>query len=102
LVRGVDWRAGDEVLLVDGAFPATIVPWLPLAERGVRVRLLRPQGGVLDADQLAAELTPATRLFCTSWVFSFTGYAVDLAALGQVCRRAGVTFAVNAPPAPRR
>ena len=95
LVQGVDWRQGDEVLLVDGDFPATIVPWLPLAERGVRVRLLRPQGAALDAGQLEAELTPATRLFCTSWVFSFTGHAVDLAALGRVCRRSGVTFVVN-------
>jgi cysteine desulfurase / selenocysteine lyase len=95
LVEGIGWRAGDEVLLVDGDFPATIVPWLPLAERGVRVRLLRPEGGALDADQLEAELTPATRLFCSSWVFSFTGQAVDLAALGRVCRRAGVTFVVN-------
>lgn len=95
LVQGVDWRQGDEVLLVDGDFPATIVPWLPLAGRGVRVRLLRPQGGALAAGQLAAELTPATRLFCTSWVFSFTGQAVDLAALGRVCRRAEVTFVVN-------
>ena len=95
LVQGVDWRQGDEVLLVDGDFPATIVPWLPLAERGVRVRQLRLEGGVLDAGRLEAELTPATRLFCTSWVFSFTGQAVDLAALGRVCRRAGVTFVVN-------
>jgi cysteine desulfurase/selenocysteine lyase len=95
LVQGVDWRAGDEVLLVDGDFPATIVPWLPLAERGVRVRLLRPEGGALAAGQLEAELTPATRLFCSSWVFSFTGQRVDLAALGRVCRRAGVTFVVN-------
>jgi selenocysteine lyase/cysteine desulfurase len=95
LVQGVDWRQGDEVLLVDGDFPATIVPWLPLAERGVRVRLLRPEGAALDAGQLEAELTPATRLFCTSWVFSFSGHTVDLAALGRVCRRAGVTFVVN-------
>jgi cysteine desulfurase/selenocysteine lyase len=95
LVQGVDWRQGDEVLLVDGDFPATIVPWLPLAERGVRVRQLRLEGGALDAGRLEAELTPATRLFCTSWVFSFTGQAVDLAALGRVCRRAGVTFVVN-------
>jgi cysteine desulfurase/selenocysteine lyase len=34
LTQGVPWRAGDEVLLVEGDFPATIVPWLPLAERG--------------------------------------------------------------------
>jgi cysteine desulfurase / selenocysteine lyase len=95
LVQGIDWRRGDEVLLVAGDFPATIVPWLPLAERGVRVRLLEPDGGALDAGRLAAELTPATRLLCTSWVFSFTGQAVDLAALGRECRRAGVTFVVN-------
>jgi cysteine desulfurase/selenocysteine lyase len=95
LVQGVPWRDGDEVLLVDGDFPATVVPWLPLAERGVRVRLLRPEGGRLEAGQLEAELSPATRLFCTSWVFSFTGQAVDLAALGRVCRRAGVSFVVN-------
>jgi selenocysteine lyase/cysteine desulfurase len=95
LVQGVPWREGDEVLLVDGDFPATVVPWLPLAERGVRVRLLKPEGGVLEAGQLEAELTPATRLFCTSWVFSFTGDMIDLAAIGRVCRRAGVTFVVN-------
>jgi cysteine desulfurase / selenocysteine lyase len=95
LVQGVPWREGDEVLLVDGDFPATIVPWLPLAERGVRVRLLEPEGGRLEAGQVETELTPATRLFCSSWVFSFTGHTVDLAAVGRVCRRAGVTFVVN-------
>ena len=50
---------------------------------------------VARVKDLAAELSPATRLFCTSWVFSFTGQAVDLTALGRVCRRAGVTFVVN-------
>src|SRR4029450_6433617 len=45
LVQGIDWRQGDEILLVDGGFPATVVPWLPLAERGFRVRLLRPECG---------------------------------------------------------
>jgi cysteine desulfurase/selenocysteine lyase len=95
LTQGVPWRAGDEVLLVEGDFPATIVPWLPLAERGVKVRLLRPERGVPDGAQLAAELRPETRLFCTSWVFSFSGQAADLDALGRVCRRRGVTFVVN-------
>jgi len=34
-------EAGDEILLIDGDFPATVYPWLPLRERGVRVRLFR-------------------------------------------------------------
>lgn len=34
-------------------------------------------------------------MFCTSWVFSFYGTALDLTALAQVCRRRGVLFVVN-------
>ena len=96
LVQGFPWRAGDEVLLVEGDFPATVVPWLPLAGRGVKVRMLRPEtDGALGADQLDAEIGPATRLLCTSWVFSFTGRTLDLDALGRVCRRHGVRLVVN-------
>jgi cysteine desulfurase / selenocysteine lyase len=95
LARTLPWRRGDEVLLVDGEFPATIYPWLPLRERGVTVRLLRPKGQAPTPEELAAELSPATRLFCSSWVFSFTGAAVDLDGLGAICRERGVWFVVN-------
>jgi cysteine desulfurase/selenocysteine lyase len=95
LARHLPWRGGDEVLLVEGDFPATVYPWLPLRDRGVVVRLIRPEGGQLSADQLEAELTPATRLVCCSWVFSFSGVAVDLEAIGAVCRRRDVRFVVN-------
>lgn len=95
LAHGLPWRPGDEVLLVEGDFPATVFPWLPLRARGVKVRLIRPDGGRLSAEQLAAELTPDTRVFCSSWVFSFTGHAVDVEGLGRVCRDADVTFVVN-------
>ena len=95
LARTLPLRRGDEVLLVEGDFPATVYPWLPLRDRGVKVRLLRPNHGRLDADQLAAELSPSTRVLCSSWVFSFSGVAVDLEALGEVCRERGVRFVVN-------
>ena len=94
LVHGYPWKEDDEVLLVDGDFPATVVPWLPLEGRGVRVRLLEPDS-LLDPELLDAELGPATRLLCTSWVFSFTGRMLDLDALGRVCRERGVAFVVN-------
>jgi cysteine desulfurase / selenocysteine lyase len=58
-------------------------------------RLIRPQGGRLTAEQLAAELSPLTRLFCRSWVFSFTGHTIDLATIGSVCRERDVWFVVN-------
>jgi cysteine desulfurase/selenocysteine lyase len=98
LARTLPLEAGDEVLLVDGDFPATIYPWLPLRDRGIAVRLLAPEAP-LDADRLAGELGPRTRVFCSSWVFSFSGRAVDPSALGEACAANGTTFILNATQA---
>ncbi len=95
LANGIRWREGDEVLLVKGDFPADILPWLALAKRGVNVRLIQPRQHVPQADELAAHITPATRLFCMTWVHSFSGYAADIETLGELCRAKGVTFALN-------
>jgi selenocysteine lyase/cysteine desulfurase len=95
LAHGLDLKAGDEVLLVDGDFPATITPWLILGPLGVRVRRLTPERRPLSAEQVARQITPATRVLCCSWAFSFTGETIDTAAIGQVCRQRQVTFVLN-------
>lgn len=95
LAQGIPLEHGDEVIVVQGDFPATVVPWLALATRGVHVRFIGAQRARVDADVLAAAITPRTRVFCASWVFSFFGHAVDLEALGAVCRERDVVFIVN-------
>lgn len=96
LARAIDWQSGDEILLVDGDFPADIYPWLPLRHQGVAVRFLQPHHGrVPDAEELLPALTARTRVFCTSWVNSFTGHVADPDALGRVCRDRNVVFILN-------
>jgi cysteine desulfurase / selenocysteine lyase len=95
LARGLPLGAGDEVLLVAGDFPATVYPWLPLRERGVVVRLVDPGPDGLTAEMVDASITRATRILCCSWVFSFTGRAIPLEAVAEVCRGRGVTFVLN-------
>ena len=97
LARTLPLEAGDEVLLVDGDFPASIYPWLPLRERGVEVRFL--PGDSITPKHLGDALRGRTRVFCSSWVFSFTGRALDIEALGEVCATRGTTFVVNATQA---
>ena len=90
LARGIAWRAGDEVLVVEGDFPASVFPWRVLEPRSVSVRFM-------PADEdVAAHLTDRTRVFCTSWVNSFTGHAIDLNTIGRACRERGVWFVLNA------
>jgi selenocysteine lyase/cysteine desulfurase len=96
LARGIEWKAGDEVLLVDGDFPAAIFPWLVLEAQGVTVRRMTPAGRLLTADDLARELRPNTRLFCTTWVHSFLGHAIDVPAIAAACRANGTRFVLNA------
>jgi selenocysteine lyase/cysteine desulfurase len=95
LVNGLSWRAGDEVLVEAGEFPATVFPWRGLERLGVDVRSVRPKGSRISADELRREIGPATRLVCLSWVNSFNGSAIDLDRIGSVCRERGVLFVVN-------
>ena len=95
IANGFPWSAGDEVLVMRGDFPSDILPWLGLERRGVTVRLLSPRGRVLEPDEIAAAIQPSTRLLCLTWVHSLSGWAIDLEAIGALCRARGVAFVVN-------
>src|SRR5262245_42076124 len=99
LANSLPLREDDEVLLVHGDFPSVLLPWLLLERRGVRVRYLHPACHLPEPEELAAALTPRTRVFCSTWVHSFSGVACDLEALGSVCRANGTWLVVNASQA---
>jgi cysteine desulfurase / selenocysteine lyase len=97
LANGLPLGEGDEVLLLRGDFPSNVLPWIGLRERGVVVRELEPEGGVpvLQPADVERAIGPRTRVLCTSWVHSFSGWATDLEAVGALCRERGVRFVVN-------
>jgi selenocysteine lyase/cysteine desulfurase len=95
LANGIPWQQGDKVLLARGDFPANILPWLALRKRGVVIRSIQPRGAVPQAHEVKERITPATKLFCTSWVNSFSGHAIDIRAIGEVCRANDVIFVLN-------
>ena len=99
IANGLTWADGDEVLTVEGDYPATVLPWRRLAGAGVQVRTLHPVDRLLSAEELAAAIGPRTRLLAVTWVNSFTGHTLDLHALGAVCRQSGVLLVVNASQA---
>ena len=58
------------------------------------VRQLVPRGRVLEPEEVEAAIGRGTRLLCLTWVHSLSGWAIDLEAIGAICR-ARVTFVVN-------
>jgi selenocysteine lyase/cysteine desulfurase len=95
VANGFPWREGDEVLLVEGDYPPTIHPWLLLPERGVTIRRIKPAGATLDSEELRTHLRESTRVVCTGWVNTYTGYVLDVEAIARVCNDAGARLILN-------
>jgi selenocysteine lyase/cysteine desulfurase len=99
IANGLPWNDGDEVLVIEGDYPATTLPWYRLAADGVRVRTITQGRLGLTAAELTEAITPRTRVLAVTWVDSFTGLALDLDQLGEVCQDFGVRLIVNASQA---
>jgi len=95
IANAYPWEPGDEILLLKGDFPSDALPWTLQERHGAAVSFIDPANGPLSPETLDAAITKNTRIFCVTWVHSFTGARIDLDALGAVCRRRGVRFVVN-------
>lgn len=88
-------RPGDNVLVLDGDYPANVYPWMNLAHRGVLTKFVPTREGGLDLDQLASRIDSRTRAVSLSTVMFATGFRNDLVAAGQLCRERGLFFVVD-------
>jgi selenocysteine lyase/cysteine desulfurase len=89
---GLDWKPGDRVVCFTGEFPANSLPWRRLQSKGVVVDEL-PFTTPLERIDLAAR---GARLLAISFVQYLSGFRADLTALGEICRRRGCLFFVDA------
>jgi cysteine desulfurase / selenocysteine lyase len=96
LAQSLPWRDGDEIVVADDEFPANVVPWLALRDRGVSVRLIASANEPLTPDRLRREIGAKTKLVAVSWVSYADGYRRDVAALTEVAHRAGALLCVDA------
>ncbi len=100
VANGLEWKAGDEIVLPAREFPANYFAWKHLEERGVQVREVEPADGrFVAADDLLAALTEKTRLVAASYVGYADSNRIDLARVGQACRARSIPLVVDASQA---
>lgn len=92
VANGLDWRPGDRAVAFREEFPANYFPWLKLERRGVEVRWL----SIADPLEAIDAACRGARLLAISHVNYLSGYRVDLEAIGEICRRHGCLFFVDA------
>lgn len=96
IAEGYPWKAGENVVLAAEEYPSNQYPWLNLAGRGVEVRRVHSRGNRLHIADIEAAIDGKTRVLSVSAVEFASGFRNDLDALGEVCRRRGVFFFVDA------
>jgi selenocysteine lyase/cysteine desulfurase len=92
VAQGIDWKAGDKVVVFEDEFPANYLPWKRLEAKGVRIEVLPSEAG-LERIDTAAE---GARLLAISFVQYLSGHRADLDAIGEICARRGALFFVDA------
>ncbi len=95
--RCLPLAAGDVVLSSDREFPANVYPWMALAREGVRFEQIPcAPGGVPDEQAVLDALDrPRVKVLTLSWVSFATGYAFDLARIGEACHARDIYFVVD-------
>ncbi|OZI38232.1 aminotransferase [Bordetella genomosp. 10] len=95
VAQGLDWEAGDNVVVDDQEHPTNALPWLNLRRKGVELRVARARDHYFDVDDLWARVDARTRLVAVSWVQYSTGLRVDIAELGRRCAARGIWLVVD-------
>ena len=96
IAYGLEWEAGDNIVISDEEFPSNRVVWQSLSHLGVEVREVslrnaeNPEQALLDAtDQ-------KTRLLSISSVQYASGLRMNLRILGEHCQRHQIFFCIDA------
>ncbi|NJP06933.1 MAG: aminotransferase class V-fold PLP-dependent enzyme [Chloroflexaceae bacterium] len=89
-------QAGDNILVLDGDYPANVYPWWNLTYRGILTKMVPSHEGGLDLNRLEQRIDRRTRVIALSTVMFATGFRNDIAAVGQLCKERNIFFVVDA------
>jgi cysteine desulfurase/selenocysteine lyase len=92
IAMGLDWRPGDRIVAFREEFPANQYPWRRLESKGVKIEWLSAEDPLDRID----EACRGARLLAISFVQYLSGFRADINAIGEICRRRGVIYFVDA------
>lgn len=103
IAAGIDWKAGDRVVVPSCEYPSNVYPWMDARDRyGVEIVSVEEKtdtngiARVEEDDLIRACEHPRTRLLAVSHVQWTSGQRMNLNKLGAFCRGRGILFAVDA------
>ena len=94
---GLNWQAGDNVVISNQEFPSNRVVWQSLQPDGVQIRQVELHHPDKSPEQCLIEACDQhTRLLSISAVQFGSGLRLDLERLGQYCRKHHILYCIDA------
>jgi selenocysteine lyase/cysteine desulfurase len=96
IAYGLNWQAGDNIVIPAEEFPSNRIVWQSLKDQGVETRLIAisdladPEQALIDA------IDNQTRLLSCSSVQYASGLKLDIERLGRACKQTSALFCVDA------
>ncbi len=90
---GIQWRAGDEVVISDQEHPAGLLIWLHLRQtKGIRIRIARlsSESRSRNVEEVESLITSRTRLVALSHVSSMTGLRLPAREITEIAHARGI------------
>jgi selenocysteine lyase/cysteine desulfurase len=97
VAAGLNFRRGDNILIYHDDYPSNVYPWMALAEKGVKVRLLNIRNlGVIRKIDVMGQVDEDTRLVALASNHFITGHRIEHDAIGKFLRERGILFCLDA------
>ncbi len=94
---GLDWKAGDEVVITDVEHTSNLLPWLRLKEKGVKVRIVESdEKGRFWTEGFAPLLSKRTRLVAFTACSNVLGAKVPVKEIAKAAKENGSLVLVDA------
>jgi selenocysteine lyase/cysteine desulfurase len=92
VAAGIRWKRGDIIVAFEEEFPSNFYPWKRLEASGIEVRWL----SIFDDPDRIDTACKGARMLAISYVQYLSGYRVNLELIGEICKRHGCLFLVDA------
>ena len=96
VANGLEWRAGDNVLVPDIEYPSNVYCWMNLRPRGIEIRWIPNREGRILVEDIAARIDQRTRLVTLSAVQFSNGFRQDLLRTADLCQSRRVLLNLDA------
>lgn len=97
VAAGLSFRKDDNILIYHDDYPSNVYPWMALAERGVKVRLLNTRGlGVIRTIDVMGQVDEDTRLVALASSHFISGHRIEHDAIGKFLRERNILFCLDA------